>query len=72
MILYTISPDLIKTRDEKIAEAEEAAKEAHKEAKKAIKEAREARKAVREAEEAKDFHEIIAEPSEENVAEKSS
>lgn len=60
-IVYN-KPDLIKTKDEKIAEAEEAAKEAKREMKKAIKKARKARNAVKEAEEAKEFHEIISEP----------
>lgn len=60
-IVYS-KPDLIKTKDEKIAEAEEAAKEAKKEMKKAIKKARKAKNAVKAAEEAKEFHEIISEP----------
>ena len=60
-IVYN-KPDLIKTKDEKIAEAEEAAKEAKREMKKAIKKARKARNAVKEAEEAKEFHELISEP----------
>jgi len=60
-IVYKKS-DLIKTRDEKIAEAAEAAEAARLEAKKAIKEAKKAREAVKEAEEAKEFHEIIKEP----------
>ena len=51
-IVYS-KPDLIKTKDEKIAEAEEAAKEAN---------ARKAKNAVKAAEEAKEFHEIISEP----------
>lgn len=60
-IVYS-KPDLIKTKDERIAEAEEAAKEAKREMKRAIKKARKARNAVKEAEEIKDFHEIISEP----------
>lgn len=56
-------PDLIKTKDEKIADAEAAAQKAHKEAKRAIKKARKARKAaVQAAEEAMEFHEIISQP----------
>lgn len=55
-------PDLIKTKDEKIAEAEAAHKEAKREMKRAIKKVRKARNAVSEAEEAKEFHEIISEP----------
>lgn len=64
-------PDLIKTKDEKIADAEAAAQEAHKEAKRAIKRARKARNAVREAEEAMEFHEIISQPIGEAAAEDS-
>lgn len=55
-------PDLIKTKDEKIADAEESARKAHKEMKKAIKKARKARHAVIEAAESKEFLEIISEP----------
>lgn len=55
-------PDLIKTKDEKIADAEAAAQEARKEMKKAIKKARNARSAVKAAEESLEFHEIIAQP----------
>ena len=64
-------PDLIKTKDEKIADAEAAAKEAHREAKRAIKKARKARNAVREAEEAMEFHEMISQPIGEAEAEDS-
>lgn len=60
-IVYS-KPDLIKTKDEKIAEAEEAAREARREAKRAIKNARKARNAIKEAEESKEFHEIISKP----------
>lgn len=55
-------PDVIKTKDEKIAEAEAAEAKAKKEMKKAIKRVRKARKELEKAENAKDFHEIIAEP----------
>lgn len=51
-------PDLIKTKDEKIADAQEA----HKEAKKAIKKARKARRAVKAAEEAMVVEDIINQP----------
>ena len=62
-----VKPEVIKTKDEKIAEAEEAVEEAHKEVKKAIRKARKAKKQVQKVEEAKDFHEIVAEPVKETV-----
>lgn len=66
-------PDLIKTKDEKIADAEAAAEETQKEAKRAIKKARKARKAaVQAAEEAMEFHEIISQPIGEEPAADSS
>ncbi|MGF6375783.1 uncharacterized membrane protein HdeD (DUF308 family) [Clostridiales Family XIII bacterium PM5-7] len=52
-------PDLIKSKGEKIADAEQAAIKAKVEAKKAIKEAKKARDAVKVAEKAKEFTEII-------------
>lgn len=55
-------PDLIKTRDEKIAEARAAAEEAHREAKKAIRKARRTRSAVEAAKESMEFEEIINQP----------
>lgn len=55
-------PDLIKTKEEKIADAEAAAEKAHKEVRTAIKKARQARKGIKKAEESKEFHEIISEP----------
>lgn len=55
-------PDLIKTKDEKIADAEEAARKARKEMKLAIKKVRKTRHAVKEAAESNEFHEIISEP----------
>lgn len=55
-------PELLKTKDEKIADAEAAAKKARKEAKRAIKKAKNAKDAVKVAVEAEEFHEIIAEP----------
>lgn len=55
-------PELLKTRDEKIADAEEAAHQAKQEAKKAIKKAKKAKHAVKAAAESNEFHEIIAEP----------
>lgn len=60
-ISYT-KPELIKTKEEKIADAEAAAEEAHEEVKKAIKKARQARKGIKKAEESKEFHEMISEP----------
>jgi hypothetical protein len=57
-------PELIKTRDEKIAEAKKEAREAKQEMKQAIKKARLAKKAVEEAEASKEFHEVVAEPVE--------
>ena len=54
-------PDLIKTKDELVADAEAAADEAKKEMKKAIRKARKAKNAVKEAEESKEFLDIIAE-----------
>ena len=60
-ISYT-KPDLIKTKEEKIADAEAAAEEAHEEVKKAIKKARQARKGIKKAEASKEFHEMISEP----------
>ena len=53
---------MIKTKDEKIADAQAAAQEAHKEAKKAIKKARKARRAVKAAEEAMVVEDIINQP----------
>ena len=61
-------PDLIKTKDEKIAEARAAAEEAHREAKAAISKARKTRSAVEAAKEAKEFEEIISEPIGETVS----
>ncbi len=56
-------PDLLKTKDELIADAEEAANKAHKEAKQAIHKARIARsEAVKAVTEVKDFEEKINEP----------
>lgn len=58
-----VKPDLLKTKDEIIADAEEAANKAHKEAKKAIQKARVARsEAVKAVTEVKDFEEKINEP----------
>lgn len=54
-------PDLIKTKDELVADAEAAANEAKKEMKKAIRKARTAKNAVKEAEESKEFLDIITE-----------
>ena len=56
-ISYT-KPELIKTKEEKIADAEAAAEEAHEE----VKKARQARKGIKKAEESKEFHEMISEP----------
>jgi len=55
-------PDLIKSKAEKMREAEEEAEKAKEEMKQAILKAREAKTALKEVEEAKEFHEIIAEP----------
>lgn len=55
-------PDLIKTKDEMVEEAEEKALKARKEAREAVKRAREAKRAIKEAEEAKTFEEIINQP----------
>lgn len=55
-------PDLIKTKDEKIAEARAAAEEAHREAKQAIRKARRTRSAVEAAKESKEFQEMISKP----------
>lgn len=57
-----VKPEIIKTKDEKIAEAAEAVEEAHKEVKKAIRKARRAKRRAQKAEEAKEYQEIVAEP----------
>lgn len=57
-----IKPEIIKTKDEKIAEAAVAVEEAHKEVKNAIKKARKAKKRAKKIEKAKEYYEIIAEP----------
>jgi len=55
-------PELIKSKAQKLREAEEAAAQAKEEMKEAINKAREAKAVLKEVEEAKEFHEIIAEP----------
>ena len=58
-----VKPDILKTKDELIADAEEAAEQAHLDAKEAIKKARMARKkAVNAVTEVKDYEEIVNEP----------
>ncbi|MBR3786564.1 MAG: DUF308 domain-containing protein [Firmicutes bacterium] len=55
-------PELIKSKAQKVREAEEAAAQAKEEMKEAIDKVREAKAALKEVEEEKEFHEIIAEP----------
>ncbi len=55
-------PELIKSKAQKLKEAEEAAEQAKEEMKEAIIKAREAKAVLKEVEEEKEFHEIIAEP----------
>lgn len=55
-------PELIKSKAQKLREAEAAAEQAKEEMKEAISKAREAKAALKEVEEEKEFHEIIAEP----------
>ena len=58
-----VKPDILKTKDELVADAEEAAEQAHLDAKAAIKKARMARKkAVNAVTEVKDYEEIVNEP----------
>ena len=55
-------PELIKSKAQKVREAEEAAAQAKEEMREAIDKVREAKAALKEVEEEKEFHEIIAEP----------
>ena len=55
-------PELIKSKAQKLREAEAAAEQAKEEMKEAINKAREAKAVLKEVEEEKEFHEIIAEP----------
>ena len=55
-------PELIKSKAQKLREAEEAAAQAKEEMREAINKAREAKAVLKEVEEEKEFHEIIAEP----------
>ena len=55
-------PDLIKTKEELVAEAEKKAEEARAEAKIAVKKARRAKAAIREVEEIKVTYDIFNEP----------
>ena len=55
-------PELIKSKAQKVREAEAAAAQAKEEMREAISKAREAKAALKEVEEEKEFHEIIAEP----------
>ncbi|MBR3755538.1 MAG: DUF308 domain-containing protein [Firmicutes bacterium] len=55
-------PELIKSKAQKLREAEEAAAQAKEEMKEAIDKVREAKAVLKEVEEEKEFHEIIAEP----------
>ena len=55
-------PELIKSKAQKLREAEEAAAQAKTEMKEAIDKVREAKAVLKEVEEEKEFHEIIAEP----------
>ena len=57
-------PELIKSKAQKLREAEEAAALAKEEMREAINKAREAKAVLKEVEEEKEFHEIIAEPIE--------
>ena len=55
-------PELIKSKAQKLREAEEAAAQAKTEMKEAIDKVREAKAVLKEVEEEKEFHEIVAEP----------
>ena len=55
-------PELIKSKAQKLREAEAAAEQAKEEMREAINKAREAKAVLKEVEEEKEFHEIIAEP----------
>ena len=55
-------PELIKSKAQKLREAEAAAEQAKEEMKEAINKAREAKAVLKDVEEEKEFHEIIAEP----------
>lgn len=55
-------PELIKSKAQKLREAEVAAAQAKEEMREAINKAREAKAVLKEVEEEKEFHEIIAEP----------
>lgn len=55
-------PELIKSKAQKLKEAEAAAEQAKEEMKEAINKAREAKAVLKEVEEQAEFHEIIAEP----------
>lgn len=64
-----IKPNLIKTRDEKIADAEAVVQKAKEEMKAAIQSVREAKEAVAAAEVEPEFEEIISEPAAEPIRE---
>lgn len=64
-----IKPDLIKTKDEKIADAEAEVQKAKKVMKEAIQNVRDAKVAVAAAEEEPEFDELISEPAAEPISE---
>lgn len=64
-----IKPNLIKTKDEKIADAEAEVQKAKEEMKAAIQNVRDAREAVAAAEEEPEFEELISEPAAEPISE---
>lgn len=59
--LTYVKPDILKTKEEKLEEAEAAAEEAHKEVRRAIRKARHAKRAAKNAVNAKDFNELVNE-----------
>lgn len=64
-----IKPELIKTKTEKIADAEAEVQKAKQEMKAAIQNVRDAKEAVAAAEEEPEFHEIVSQPAAEPIAE---
>ena len=64
-----VKPDILKTKEEKLEEAETAAEEAHKEVRRAIRKARHAKKAAKEVENSKDFNELVNDIVDEDMKE---